>query len=147
MQRHGVELNEAAKTLFASDWFQISATHRTIETVDVSVLDLGFAQGATISLIYEASAALGLSLCPLEVGPHMRLQFLDQPEGCWNHPASQHRAPPGSLTIASQRLTEDHDFPEGFYLRRIKGTLWLRGYRSGPEHVWEPEDRLIFWLP
>jgi hypothetical protein len=22
--------------------------------------------------------------------------------------------------------------------------LWLRGYRSGPAHVWEPDDHFIF---
>ncbi|MDA0708693.1 MAG: helicase, partial [bacterium] len=46
--------------------------------------------------------------------------------------------------IASQILTEDDDFPKGFYLRRIKGVLWLRGYRSWPGHVWEPDDHFVF---
>jgi hypothetical protein len=46
--------------------------------------------------------------------------------------------------VISTELTEDHDVPKGFYLRRIEGALWLRGYRSGPEHVWSPEDRIVF---
>jgi hypothetical protein len=147
LQRRGVEINEAGRTLFASDKFQTSDISRTIQTVEVSVFDLGYAQGATISRIHEASAASGLALCPLELGPHLRLQYLDQPEGCWGHPLSHHRAPSGSVTIVSKPLTEDHDFPKGFYLRRIKGTLWLRGYCSGPDHIWEPEDRLVFCRP
>jgi hypothetical protein len=32
----------------------------------------------------------------------------------------------------------------GFYLRRIRGVLWLRGYRSPAEHVWEAADRFVF---
>jgi hypothetical protein len=147
LQRHGVEINEAGRTLFASDRFQTSDISTITETVEVSVLNLGYAQGATISRIHEAATALGLALCPLELGPHLRLQYLDQPEGCRDHPPSSHRAPPGSITIASQQLTEDHDFPKGFYLRRIKGTLWLRGYHSGPEHIWQPEDHLVFCRP
>lgn len=47
--------------------------------------------------------------------------YLDQPEGYSGHPIQQHRAPVGSITIASEILTEDEDFPKGFYLRRING--------------------------
>jgi hypothetical protein len=44
----------------------------------------------------------------------------------------------------SAPLAADDDIPKGFCLRRIDGVLWLRGYRSGPEHIWSPDDRLIF---
>lgn len=47
------------------------------------------------------------------------------------------------LTVASRPLTDD-DIPHGFSLRRIQGGLWLRGCRSGPEHVGGPEDRFVF---
>jgi hypothetical protein len=144
LQRHRVAMNEAGRTLFASDEFQTSDVRKNIDTVEVSVLDLGYDKGAGISQIHAAAAALDLDLCPMELGPHLRLQYLDQPEGYWNHPVTEHCAPPGAITIVSQRLNDDPDFPEGFYLRRIKGTLWLRGYCSGPEHIWAPEDRLVF---
>jgi hypothetical protein len=29
-------------------------------------------------------------------------------------------------------------------LRRIDGVLWLRGYRSGPEHIWNQDDHFVF---
>jgi hypothetical protein len=32
----------------------------------------------------------------------------------------------------------------GFYLRRIQGVLWLRGYRSALEHIWSADDRFVF---
>ena len=95
----------------------------------------------------QRSAELGLSLCPLELAPHLRLQYLDQPEGYSGHPPSQHRAPPGSITVASAQLSEDDDLPKGFYLRRIEGVLWLRGYRCGAEHIWSPEDHFVFCRP
>ncbi len=94
--------------------------------------------------IVESALERKLSLCPMELGPHFRLQYLDQPEGSIGHPVTQHRAPPGSITIASEPLEADHSFPKGFYLRRIEGTLWLRGYCCDDENIWDPEDRLAF---
>jgi len=49
-----------------------------------------------------------------------------------------------AITIASEPLTQDDDFPKGFYVRRIKGALWLRGYRAGAAHIWEADDHLLF---
>jgi hypothetical protein len=144
LQRNAISINEAAERLFASEHFTTSGTRYAVTTVELTVRDLGFLQGATIAEIYARAEALGLGLCPLELGPHLRLQYLDQPEGYWGQPVRQHQAPSGSITIASEKLTEDDDFPKGFYLRRIKGELWLRGYRSGPEHVWEHDDHFIF---
>ncbi len=140
----GVEINELGLALLSSPAFKASETRRSFVTIELTVRNLGSPQGATISAVYEMAKNLGLSLCPVELGPHLRLQYLDQPEGFWGQPESRHRAPPGSITIASGVLEEDDDFPKGFYLRRIKGALWLRGYRSDSGHIWSPEDRLIF---
>jgi hypothetical protein len=144
LQARGIELNEAARILLAHDSFTTSKTTSLVETVEVSAADLGFAQGTAMAQIHERAIELGLSLCPLELGPYLRLQFLDQPEGCEGAPPPQHRAPPGSITVASTQLTDDDAIPKGFYLRRINGVLWLRGYWSGPDHIWSPEDRLVF---
>jgi hypothetical protein len=144
LQRNAISMNESAESLFASEHFTISGPRYAVTTVELTVRDLGFPQGATIAEIYARAEALGLGLCPLELGPHLRLQYLDQPEGYWGQPVRQHQAPSGSITIASEKFTEDDNVPKGFYLRRIKGELWLRGYRSGPEHVWEPDDHFIF---
>ena len=147
LQENGVQLNPAAEELFSDSRFVTSRTSHTVETIEVSVAELGYSQGATYAEITKGALGLGLSECPLELGPHLRLQFLDQPEGFLAHPPSQHRAPPGSVTVASRPLDEDDQTPKGFYLRRIRGALWLRAYRSGPEHIWSPEDRLVFLRP
>jgi hypothetical protein len=144
LHRNAISMNESGESLFASDHFTTSETRYSVTTVELTVGDLGCPLGATIAEIYARARALGLGLCPLELGPHLRLQYLDQPEGYWGKPLRQHQAPSGSITVASEPLTEDDDFPKGFYLRRIKGELWLRGYRSGPEHVWEADDHFIF---
>ena len=147
LQSNAILLNESADRLFASDCFTTSQTRQPVTTVELTVRDLGFPQGATTSQIYAKAVALGLCLCPLELGPHFRLQYLDQPEGYWGQPIRQHQAPSGSITIASEPLTPDDDFPKGFYVRRIKGELWLRGYRAGSDHVWEADDHMLFCHP
>ena len=147
LRRNAISLNESADKLFASDRFTTAEIRRSCSTVELTVRDLGFPQGTTTTDIYARAAALGLGLCPLELGPHLRLQYLDQPEGYWGQPIRKHQAPSGSITIASEPLTPDDDVPKGFYVRRIKGELWLRGYRAGPDHVWEADDHLLFCQP
>lgn len=105
-------------------------------------MELGFPEGGVTAAVHRRASDHGLSVCPLELGPHMRLQTLDQPEAPFE--ASRHRAPPGSITIASAPLSSDPAVPQGFYLRRVDGTLWLRGYRCAAEHVWSAGDRLLF---
>lgn len=144
LRKNRVQLNESAQILLGHDKFTTSEIRSIVETVELSVAELGYAQGATSAQINERAATFGLSFCPLELGPHLRLEFLDQQEGYWGYPPSQHRAPPGSITVVSVPLTQDEEFPQGFYLRRIKGELALRGYHAGAQHVWSPEDRLVF---
>lgn len=147
LQRNAISLNESANTLFASDYFTTEQTRCSTTTVELTVRNLGFPQGATIAEIYTRAVEHGLALGPLELGPHFRLQYLDQPEGYWNQPLRQHQAPCGSITIAWEISTQDDEFPKGFYVRRIKGELWLRGYRARAEHMWQPDDHWLFCQP
>ncbi|QSO45827.1 helicase [Alicyclobacillus mengziensis] len=145
LQQYSVLMNESAERLFADDKFSTSDTKYIVQTVELTVRDLGFPDGATMNEIFNRATDLGLALCPLELAPHLRLAYLDQPEGYLGHPLTQHQAPSGSITIASAMLTEDDDFPKGFYLRRIHGLLWLRGYRADHlQHLWNPDDHFIF---
>jgi hypothetical protein len=142
--RAGVQLNAAAHALFADDRFTTSPTSICIEIIELSVADLGFREGATFATIVESAAESGLSLCPLELGPHLRLQYPDQPESSLTQPAPRHCAPPGSMTVASAPISDDDEIPKGFYLRCIDGALWLRGYRASAGHVWGPQDVFVF---
>lgn len=144
LQSRGIQLNEAGRKLFAHGKFTTSPASFSIATVELAVANLGYERGATFAQIKARAAELGLTTCPLELGPHLRLQLLDQPEGHVGHPPSKHRAPPGSITVVSDPLSDDNETPKGFYLRRIEGVLWLRGYWSAPDDVRSPEDRLVF---
>jgi hypothetical protein len=80
----------------------------------------------------------------MELGPHLRAQFLDQPDSADGTPLTHGRAPPGSITVASSPLDDRDETAKGFYLRRVDTVLWLRGYWSWPGHIWNPEDVLVF---
>ncbi|WP_274364104.1 helicase [Paenibacillus thermotolerans] len=144
LKHYSILMNEAGERLLADDKFTTSDTKYSLHTVELTVGDLGFPDGATTAQIFRTAGELGLEFCPLELGPHLRLEYLDQPEGYLGYPLKQNQAPFGSITIATEILYEDDDFPKGFYLRRINGELWLRGYRADHLHVWKPDDHFIF---
>lgn len=144
LRNEGVQLNPLAVQLFAHDGFETSADRRPFTAVPISVAELGLSQGGMFDEICSVALARGYSLCPLELGPHLRLAFIDQPEGFLGQPSTQNCAPPGSLTVASQPISDDEDVPKGFYLRVIEGVPWLRGYRSWHGHLWTPTDVFVF---
>ena len=144
LHHSGVLLNELAVQLFEDERFSTLPTSRDIEIIHRSVAELGFPDGAVWDELTKRAAAQGYYSCPLELGPHLRLHLTNQGEGSTGQPKSENRAPPGSLTVVSEALSPNDEFPKGFYLRRIDGTLWLRGYRSWAGHVWEPANCLVF---
>ena len=144
LQQSAILLNEYAEKLLADDKFTISETKYSLQTVELTVSNLGFPDGANTAQIFKRASDLGLELCPLKLGPFLRLAYLDQPEGYSGNPEQRHQAPSGSITIASEILNDDDNFPKGFYIRRINGVLWLRGYIADHLHIWNPDDRFIF---
>lgn len=140
-----VQLNEHANELLQL-LRQAPEPHRGHLLVrEYSVGELRLQQPATLPAIYEQAANIGLQPCPLLVGPVLRLAYQDQPDTPETSP--QHRAPEGSLTVASPMRTRGTDQPQGFYLRKIAGQLWLRGYVCSADFVWQDDDRLAFVVP
>ncbi|PGS48335.1 helicase [Bacillus sp. AFS041924] len=144
LQQYSISMNEYGEKLINDEKFITSTSEYSFETVELSVGDLGFFDGATTPQIYKKATELGLELCPIELGPYLRLAYLDQPEVVSENPIKLHQAPSGSITIASEILSEEEDFPKGFYIRRINDVLWLRGYRADHLHVWNGDDHFIF---
>ncbi|MFM7322467.1 MAG: helicase [Armatimonadota bacterium] len=141
----GVELNPLARDLFADERFGTSAAREVVDLVETTVADLGLVRGGTMPDLLRAAADRGWTACPLEAGPHLRLQIRSDREEAGGTAQTRGCAPPGSITVVSDPIAMDSETPKGFYLRRIGGTPWLRGYRSDDHHVWSPQDRLIFF--
>ena len=139
-----IELNPIGEQLYRHPLFIPSPSSYYLLTVELSLAELGLGNGGTLGEIVGQKRKVGLDFCPLETGPFWRLQFLDQAEGAIGHPPTQNCAPAGSITVFSRPLDSSDGTPKGFYLRKIEGMLWLRGYVCGDDHRWSPLDRLLF---
>jgi hypothetical protein len=64
-----------------------------------------------------------------------------------NSVLSAGRGPAGALHVASEPVSEDVEYPKGFYLRVVDGQAWLRGYRCDNTYVWAPDQWLAFVMP
>lgn len=143
LRSRGILLNAHAETLLAAPEFDGVTEPEVVSIVERSVGDLGFANGAPLSRILAAAESQGLALCPPTAGPYLRLA-MDEQQSAPDSVLSSGRAPTGSLTVATRALSDDVDYPRGFYLRVIDGQSWLRGYRCDDEHIWSPGDRFAF---
>lgn len=141
----GVLLNEHAQTLLEHPAFN-ALEPQTLLVRTCTLEDLGLPEGAVQSRTFGAAKAQGLALCPLITGPYLRLALRDQvnaPDSI----LSAGRAPTGSVHVASAPVSQDVDYPKGFYLRVVDDQLWLRGYRCDDDYVWPPDQRLAFVVP
>lgn len=144
LHQQGILMNEYAEQLLLDERFITAEKKGTIQIVELTIRDLDFPEGATMPQILERANALELALCPVELAPHLRLAYFNQPEGNTEVPVRKRQAPLGSITIASEPISRDDEFPKGFYLRNTEGKLWLRGYVADDLHVWNPNDHFIF---
>ncbi len=142
----GIVLNPHAETLLDDAIFDEHGAAQAVVLAERTVADLGLADGATLPEIYEAAQRLGLRLCSADTAPYLRLA-LSQQAAAPDSVMSSGRAPAGALTVAAEPLSDDIEYPKGFYLRVVDDQAWLRGYRCDDEHVWSPEDRFVFRVP
>jgi hypothetical protein len=86
--------------------FDISRSRERVQLAALSVTELGF-QGKAVSLeeIYARAIKLGYELCAAEIGPQLRLQYMNQPLGEFLHIAMQpvltQRGRPVILAVAN----------------------------------------------
>ena len=85
LRQASIELNKYADELFASELFVVSEIRYSLHIAETTVEHLGFPQGATMVEIQGRAANLGLGLCPLELGPYLRLEYHDQQRGVWGN--------------------------------------------------------------
>ena len=145
LSARGILLNAHAETLLENAVFE-TRTAQTVAVTERTVAELSLPDGGSLSQILEAAQQQNLLLCPADTGPYLRLA-LDEQATSADSVMSSGRAPTGSLTVASPVLSEDDEYPKGFYLRVVDGQPWLRGYRCDDEHVWSADDRFIFRVP
>jgi len=114
LREQNVRLNNAAEALFEDRRFTTLGNQHLIEIAALTVSELGFGEGATYGQLIARALASGWSECPLELGPHLRLQFLDQPDGADGRPLTHGQAllvPSPSRRLRSTRqMKHQRDF-------------------------------------
>ena len=79
-------VGDLAEEALARPAFTLASARTDVDLVAVSAAELGLtAEAVPLKDIYARAAELGLSLAPAEVGPALRLQYLDQRVGEFLH--------------------------------------------------------------
>jgi hypothetical protein len=142
LEEQQIHLNAYANQLLRHPHLSLSADKQCATCVIVSLKELGLTQGGALTEIFAAAFSYGLTYCTLEMALHFRLGYrqLANSTGL----KSQGKAPAAAITIASMPLEKTDDFPKGFYIRRIDGCDWLRGYTCDARHQFSPDDLFLF---
>ena len=130
-----IAIGDQADEIIGRPAFPFSRNKLDVDLVVVSVAELGFGpDGATLREIYVRAGTFGLDLCPAEVGPILRLNYLDQPLGDFLHVAMRPVATYGGELV-------------DFTLGNGGSALLLIGGDARPDVVLTGGVRLIFMRP
>ncbi|HEY9586269.1 MAG TPA: hypothetical protein VJJ27_01345 [Candidatus Paceibacterota bacterium] len=120
-----------ANDILGKPAFSVAGDVSEVDLVNVSVAELGFANGAMRKEIYDRAMELGLGLCPSEVGPQLRLQYKDQPNGEW-------------LIVAMEPIADSDGDLGVFDLGHDGNGVWLNRHRGHPDSGWDAGNRFLF---
>jgi hypothetical protein len=110
-----------------------------IELVRVTARELGFDRPTPRCEIYARAVELGLEVLPAEVGPQLRLQYLNQPPSYGE-----------GIAIGMEPITDSGGYPRVFavsggqvpdtrYDDRDKDEWWLGANYATPSHTCHPD--------
>jgi len=129
----GFRISDYAHHMLRHEDFTTAKNPEQADLVRLTVGDLGFDHDPTTDEIYQRAQELGLELCPAEVGPHLRLDYKDQPLGEW-------------LRIAMKQISDPGGSPSVFRVGRLADGTWLNYYWALPTGEWDSDNRFVFRL-
>lgn len=128
----GMYIGDWGNDILGKPAFTVSPEEKEVDLAVVSNADLGFKDGAKLKDTYARALEFGLELCPNEVGPQLRLQYTDQPNGEW-------------LLIAMKPIIGSDDGCRLFHVKRHgDGLQYLYGHDGDPDSVWHGGTRFVF---
>jgi hypothetical protein len=127
----GCNSGDWVRDILGKSAFSVATSEIELELVVVSSGDLGYTEAATRADIYARAQTHGLSVCPAEVGPQLRLQYKDQPNGEW-------------CIIAMEPIAGSDGVHKVFDVKRDGFGLWLDGSYGHPGSLWAPGSRWVF---
>ena len=118
LEDNGFRIRECANDIMGKPAFTVSDQPTSVDLVLITVAELGFPkESATRSDIYKRVFELDLEACPPEVGPQLRLQYMDQPDG-------------ESLFVGMEPIANSYGDLTIFCVGRDGSSCWLRGCSS-----------------
>lgn len=127
---NGFAIDDCANDILCKPAFTVATEETELDLVVISVAELGFKNAAPREEIYARGDERGLDLCPAEVGPQLRLQYKDQPNG--------------ELFVAMEPITGSIGYLSLFRVERSASTLLLSCYSASPACVWGTGTRFVF---
>ncbi len=147
MEAAGIIVSDHAKSMLNNEEFKKSLytntdapraqwilKKREQETlIRLTVSNLGFKTSATTDQIFERAKALGLELCPPDIGPNYSLKYRNQPLNEW-------------IYVGMKQISDFVGNPYVFRLECYGDDLWLLGSWALPDGDWDPGGVFVFRL-
>lgn len=134
LKDNGFSIGNWANDILAKPAFTVASEETEVDLVIVTVAEL-FKKGAPRrDQIYERAKEVGLEICLPEVGPQLRIQYPDQPNGNW-------------VLIGMEPIADSDGNPNVFDVGRSGSGLWLDGSWGSPDSVWDPDYQWAFVRP
>ena len=121
LRRAGFEVSSYAVAMMRRPELVLAREKARVELVTASMRELGLEHESTLQTIYAKAKERGWSSCPPEVGPQLRLQYVDQPEG----------EPGDGLRIAMKAIPSEHGARSVFVVSNTKPGYFNAGPRLG----------------
>ena len=134
LKDNGFNISDWANNILGRPAFTAATEEIEVDLVKVTVGELGFKKGARRDQIYDRAKELGLELCSPEVGPQLRLQYQDQPNGEW-------------VLVGMEPIVDSVGGPKLFGVARIGSGLWLSGSWGSTDYFWIADYRWVFCRP
>ena len=134
LKQAGVNTTSLAEDMIISPDFTTLPEAQILITVRLKLYQLGLLGNPTTNQVHARARKLGLELCPDEVGPHLRLQYIDQPIREWFY-------------VGMKKITNSDGSTHVFTLARHEDGLWLEDYWARPDYEWVPHSEFVFCLP
>ncbi len=134
IENGGMEVDIGASDSLGKSRFPVMTKETEVDLVKVTLAELGFKKGASRDNIYESAKEFGLELCPPEVGPQLRIQYRDQPNG-------------ERLLIGMESIYDLDDDPLVFCVECRNSVLWLKDEYSSFDSFKSADCQWVFVRP
>lgn len=125
-----IRISENAESVLRCPEFEFIYDHIEVELVKVSLAQLGLEHRARLRDIFEAAKKRGFKKCHKEIGPRLRIKYLQQPQR-------------ERIVIGSDPIF-DGAYKNIFLLDSEKAELWLRAAPGNLDGFWDDTFKWVF---